>query len=66
MAEKAIPDGSSNTAVRRLDEALKYTIELLAEAGKKVKPKDEAMVKSGLSIVHDMVEANGTLSPAKE
>ena len=66
MAEKAVPDGSSNTSIARLNEALQYTVDVLEGMGKKVTEKEQDDLEVGLSIVHDMVEANGTLSPAKE
>jgi hypothetical protein len=66
MAEKAVPDDSENTSIARLDAALKYAVTIIEAMGKKVTDKEESDLESGLSIVHDMVEANGTLSPAKE
>lgn len=66
MAEKAVPDDSENAGIARLDKALQYTIDVLEGMGKKVTKKEESQIEVGLSIVHDMVEAQGTLSPAKE
>ena len=61
MAEKAIPDDSDNAGVKRLDEALDYTLMILGQMGVKVKAKDMPEIESGLSMVHEKVEADGVL-----
>jgi hypothetical protein len=45
---------------------LKYVVHVLEVRGVTVKPKDKVDIMDQLPIVHDIVEANGTLGPAVE
>ena len=57
-AEKAIPDGTDNKSLSRLDAALKFVIELEPKlAGANV-----ADVKAALTAVHTQAETNENLS----
>ena len=62
FAEKQIPDDAGNTAVARLDAALKYVLQVYAEAeGKRASPKVERELREGVQIVHADLEAVGTV-----
>lgn len=66
MAEKAVPDDSESSGVKKLDDALKYTIKILEGMGVKVKDKDKPELIAGLSEMHEKVEADGVLGYAVE
>jgi len=56
-AEKEIPDNVSNTAVKRLDAALKYVIEVYEERQGKTPPADVvASLTEGIQIKHAELE----------
>ncbi len=61
-AEKEIPDGSANQAVRRLDEALAYVLKVYEEArGRPADAKTRYELREGIQIVHAELEASGNL-----
>jgi len=52
-AEKTIPDDSENTGVRRLDEALKYTLRVFTEReSRAATAKEVAEIAEGIQIIH--------------
>ena len=56
LAEAEIPDDTQNKGLRRLDQALLYTVKLIEIAeGKVLPPEAKAKLKSDLSAVHDEV-----------
>lgn len=57
QAEKAIPDGSENTGLRRLDAALKLVVALEP----RLKGAATADVEAALTAVHTAAESNGNL-----
>jgi len=62
FAEKEIPDGSENSGLARLDLALKYVLNVYeAVQGTRAGAAAEAQIKEGIQIVHDRLEAAGTL-----
>lgn len=57
-AEKAIPDGSSNTATARLDYALKYVLKVYEETTKKEASISVAAdFRNGIQLTHAELEA---------
>ena len=64
-AEKAIPDDSENKSMKRIDAALKYVLERIAESGKKVNPAGVADLKGGIAIIHNELEIQQTLKPVE-
>jgi len=59
-AEKAIPDGTENKALKRMDKALKYVLKVYSEVeGKRASPKVKAQLREGISIVHAQLESTG-------
>jgi len=63
LAEKAIPDGTPNTGLARLDEALKFVLTSYAEQNDgKQPPADLAReLKEGIQIKHAELERLGNL-----
>ena len=62
FAEVQVPDGTENKGLAKLDAALKYVVKVYEEArGKKPSAKAVADLKEGVQIVHDRLEAAGTL-----
>ena len=62
FAEKEIPDGTPNKGLARLDAALKYVIRVYEEMhGAKPSAGVVAELKEGVQIVHNNLEAAGTL-----
>jgi len=62
FAEKQIPDGSPNTGLARLDAALQLVLKVYAETNRQpATPQVAAQLKEGIQIVHDQLEARGTL-----
>lgn len=65
MAEVAIPDGTANKGAKRLDHALRIFLDKYEKAtGVTPNEKDVAEITSLLSLVHDRIDAGGTLSNA--
>jgi hypothetical protein len=61
-AEKEIPDDSPNKSLRKVDAALRYVMRVHQEArGKPVPEKDVPAIQEGIFVVHDQLEARGTL-----
>ena len=61
-AEKAIPDDAANKSLARLDAALRYVLKVYAEVNKRTPTaKETAELKDGISILHNELEAEGTL-----
>ena len=62
-AETAIPDDAQNKALKRLDEALRYALKVYAETHKGKQPPEALAndIREGIQIVHDRLEAKGTL-----
>lgn len=61
-AEKAIPDDSTNKAVKRLDEALKYVLKIHREVeNRRATAEEVAQLREGIQIVHEKMESKGTL-----
>jgi len=62
MAEKFVPDGTENKSMKRADIALKTFSDCYACAYGQFPSKHVvAVVKAALPIVHDQLEAKGTL-----
>jgi hypothetical protein len=62
FAEKEIPDDVPNKGLARLDSALKYVLKVYEEVnGKRATTQTAATLKEGIQIVHDNLQANGTL-----
>lgn len=62
FAEKEIPDGTENKGLARLDAALKYVLRVYEEVnGKRASAATSAALKEGIQIVHDRLDAAGTL-----
>ncbi len=63
FAEKQIPDGTENKGLAKLDSALQYVVKVYTQArGKQPPPKVKAEMAEGIQIVHDQLQARGTLS----
>ena len=61
-AEKQIPDDADNKSLARLDAALRYVLKVYQEVNKRTaSAKEIADLKDGISIVHNELEAGGTL-----
>ena len=61
-AEKKIPDDCENKSLARLDAALQYVLKVYEEANKRTATtKEVAEIKDGISIVHNELQAEGTL-----
>ena len=61
-AEKAIPDDAPNKSAARLDAALKLVVATYEEyARRKATDSEVLALKNGISIVHDKLDAAGTL-----
>ena len=61
-AEAAIPEGTPNKSLAKLDEAMKYVLKAYASATGDVPSESTAQVlKEGIQIVHDQLEQRGTL-----
>ena len=61
-AEKAIPDDAANKSLARLDAALQYVLKVYQEVNNRsASTKEIADLKDGISIVHNELEAEGTL-----
>lgn len=61
-AEKAIPDDTPDKALKRADEALKLVISAYEKSqGKKPSEELVAQIKNAIPVVHDQLEAAGTL-----
>ena len=61
-AEKQIPNDSPNKSLAKLDAALRYVVKVYTEArGKEPDKKTVAELKEGIHLVHDQLEAKGTL-----
>ena len=62
FAEKAVPDDSPNKGLARLDAALKYVVKVYEQVnGKRASAKTVAHLKEGVQIVHNELEAVGTI-----
>lgn len=62
FAEKEVPDGTPNKGLARLDAALKYVLKVYEEAnGKRASAKTVAEIKEGIQVMHNELEASGTL-----
>ena len=65
MAEKAIPDDTQSASAAKLDHALKLVVAVYEEYAKRKATDAEVLsLKNGISIVHDKLDASGTLSGA--
>lgn len=61
-AEKAIPDDAENKSLKRLDEALDYVLEVFEKVNERnATPQETAALTEGIRIVHDELEAEGTI-----
>lgn len=61
-AEKAIPDGTENKSMARADAALKHFITRYEEiTGKTASASLKAAAASEVPVIHDRLEAEGTL-----
>ena len=61
-AEKQVPDDSANKSLARLDAALRYVLKVYQEVNNRsASAKEVAELKDGISIVHNELEAGGTL-----
>ena len=62
MAEKVIPDDVDNKSVKKLDQAMRYVINVHRKArGQMPTPKEIAELKEGISIVHSKLESDGVI-----
>jgi hypothetical protein len=61
QAEKAIPDGTANSSLSKLDVALKLVLAVYEKAYGKASPAVVASLTEGISIVHDQLEDKCTL-----
>ncbi len=62
-AEKAIPDDAPNTAIQRLDFALRYVLDVYESArSRPATAKEAAEFREGIQVVHADIEAAGTLA----
>lgn len=62
MAEKQIPDGSPNTAMQKLDSALKLVISIFEDVERRRPTANEIHeLKEGINVIHDDLESRGTL-----
>lgn len=62
MAEKAIPDDTTNKGLAKADHALKYVLEIWEKVeGKAPSEKDVVEIKNKIAVVHDNLEKNGQL-----
>ena len=62
FAEKTIPDDAPNKGLARLDAALKYVVKVYEQAnGKRASAKTVADLKEGVQIVHNELQALGTV-----
>ena len=62
-AEKTIGDDVANKSLARLDAALRYVLKVYAEVNKRSpSAKEIAELKDGISIIHNELDADGTLS----
>ena len=62
-AEKQIPADVDNKSLARLDAALRYVLKVYQETNKRSPTaKEVAELKDGISILHNELEAEGTLS----
>ena len=62
MAEKAIPDDTENKSVRRVDEALKYILEVYeCVKNRKATQKEKALFVEGIARIHEGMEKDGRL-----
>ena len=65
MAEKAIPDDTPSASAAKMDHALKLVVAVYEEYAKRKATDAEVLsLKNGISIVHDKLDANGTLGGA--
>ncbi|HUX16315.1 MAG TPA: hypothetical protein VMW52_07560 [Phycisphaerae bacterium] len=61
-AEKMIPDDVENKGMKRLDEALRYVLQVYTQVeGKRPTPAVEASLKEGVQITHASLEAGEAL-----
>ena len=64
-AERTIPDGVENKALRRLDEALRYVLNVHREVAlRAATPEEVADLREGIQIKHAELEAAGNLDAA--
>ncbi|MGE4529661.1 MAG: hypothetical protein AB7D00_14950 [Rhodospirillaceae bacterium] len=67
LAEKEIPDDTPHAALRRFDEALRYVLQVYAEAEKRMpSPSEIAALKEGIRIVHNELDLKGALGSATD
>ena len=63
FAEKAIPDGSPNLGMARLDQALKYVLAAFeAATHRRASAAEAASIKEGIQIVHNSLDIQGALN----
>ena len=61
-AEKQVPDDTAKKSLARLDAALRYVLKVYQEVNNRTaSAKEIADLKDGISIVHNELEAEGTL-----
>lgn len=65
LAEKAIPDDTPHAGLRRLDEALRFVVEVYSEQHDGRQPSDSLIhhLREGIQIMHDELERRGVLNP---
>ena len=62
FAENAIDDDTENSGLKKLDEALKYVLNVFEEVNnRKATIKEEAELKDAIGLIHDELEAEETL-----
>lgn len=61
-AEKKIPNDTENKGLRRLDEALRYTLDVMeAVNGKRASKKQEHEVREAIILKHDEIDGKDNL-----
>lgn len=62
FAEQNIPDDTANKGLAKFDDALRHTLRVYeATTKRRASAAVEAQLKEGIQIVHDKLEAAGTL-----
>lgn len=67
MAEKAVPDNAENKAVRKLDEALKYLVNIFTELeGRAPTPDEQLELRNAIEESLTELQAQGIIPGAKD
>lgn len=67
MAEKAVPDNAENKAIRKLDEALKYLVNIFTELeGRAPTPDEQLELRNAIEESLTELQAQGIIPGAKD